>query len=377
MNYAPTYPAPTIVTQPEGYYDASTGAYRRHKTHHDNRHRRMSTVPTAMVGSPQFFQHQQPLSQNDPSPIIPIEEPAGRRSRSRTPRRHRRSSEPHRHDRSSSRDESPARLPRGYRPASPDRYFHDGTRSRGFSPALSPTQNIPMSNSSPGGYSNPRAQSSTMAGNLYSTTPPQNATLPKHSHHSNRHRSSSQSHSDQYSSSRPPYFHRRSRSYDNALSRSPRNAQPLPQQGYGGYSVSPHQPLQTQNAAYPTSGYPAMDMGSGVGAVQPSYPSSNMMHPPAHTTAIVPLNDGKSGWVVVPPQGQSVSVASSQHARTSGHKHRDRHSPSIGSFFSRFLNFGKSPKQGKFVVPQQPTMAQPVQYMNPRPRRSRPRRDSY
>jgi hypothetical protein len=371
MNYAPSYPAPTIVTQPDGrYYDdesssaSSAGAYQRHKARHDR--------------SPQIFQHQQSLSRNNHSPTISVEQPAGRRSRSRT-HRHRRSSEPHRHGRSSSRDESPARLPHGYRPASPDRHSHDGTRSRGFGPALSLTQNIPMDNSPPSRYSNPRSQPSTMAGNLYNTIPPQNATLPKHNHYSNRHRSSSHSHSDGYSTSRPTFFHRRSRSYDNALSRSPRNAHTLPQQGYGGYyPVSPqHQPFQTQTAAYPASGYPAMDTGSGVGAVQPSYSSPIMMHPPPHTTAIVPLNDGKDGWVVVPPEGKSVSVASAQHTRTSGHKNRDRHSPSTGSFFSRFLNFGKSPKRAKFVVPQQPTMAQPVQYMNPHHHRSRPRRDSY
>ena len=370
MNYAPSYPAPTIVTQPDGrYHDdeyssaSSAGAYQRHKAHHDR--------------SPQILQHQRPLSQNNPSPTISVEQPTGHRSRSRT-RRHRRSSEPHRHGRSSSRDESPARLPRGYRPASPDRHSHDGNRPRGFGPALSLTQNIPMDNSPPGGYSNPRAQPSTMAGNPYSTIPPQNATLSKHNHHSNRHRSSSHSHPDGYSSSRPPYFHRRSRSYDNAPSRSPQNAHPLSQQGYGGYyPVSPQQPFQTQTAAYPASGYPAMDMGSGVGAVQPSYTSPIMMQPPPHTTTIVPLNDGKDGWVVVPPEGQSVSVANSQPARTSWHKSRNRHSPSTGSFFSRFLNFGKSPKQDKFVVAQQQKMAQPIQYMNPRHHRSRPRRDSY
>ena len=357
MNYAPRYPAPNIVTQPPGrYYDdessppSSASAYRKHRTQYDNS-----------------------------SPVTSVEQSAGRRSRSRTRRRHRRTSEPHHHhSRSMSRDESPTRLPRGYKPASPDRYSHDGDRSREFSPVLLPTQYIPQGNSPPGGSSYPRTQPPTMAGSLYSTVPPQSATWPKHVHHSNRHRSSSHSHPDGYSSSRPPYTHRRSRSYDGALSRSPQNAYPPPQQGYGGHAPAPlNQPFQTQTAAYPASGYPASNMGSGVGAVQPPYSSPFNMQPPAHTTTIVPLNDGKDGWVVVPPQGQSISVASAQRAKAAGHKNRDRHSPSTGSFFSRFLNFGKSPKKSKFVVPQQPTMVQPVQYTNPRPHRSRKRRDSY
>ena len=307
MNYAPTYPAPTIMTQQAGtYYDdeasssSSAGAHdRKHKIRYDNRHGPMSTMPTTMSRSPQILQQQQQL---------------GHRSRSRN----RRSSEPHRHhydSRSRSSDRSPFRLPRGYRPSSPDRYSHNESRSRGFSHSLSPPQNIPMGNRSPGGYSDPRTQPSTGAGNLYNTIPP---FLPKHGHHSNRHRSSSHSRSNGYSSSRPQYFHRRSRSYDGAPLQSPRNAYPLPQQGYVGYSpVSPPQPFQTQGTAYSASGYPAMSMGYGVGAVQPSSASPVVMHPQAHQTTVMPLNNGKDGWVVVPAQGQSVSVAVSSFVLSS------------------------------------------------------------
>jgi hypothetical protein len=313
MKYPPTYPAPTIVTQQAGRYYAdegsssfSAGAHdRRHKIHHENWHAPMSTMPTTI-------QQQQQFLQNNLSPILTSEQPGGRRSRSRTRRRHRRSSEPHRHhydSRSRSRDESPTRLPRGYRPTSPDRYSSDGSRSREFSHSFSPTQNIPMGSRPP---SDPRTQSSTLAGNLHSTIPSQYTILPKHSHHSNRHRSSSHSHPDGYSSSRPQYFHRRSRSYDDVPSGYPRKAHPLPQQSNGGYSPeSTHQPYQTQTAAYPTSGHPATGMGYGVGAVQPSSASPIIMHPQAHQTTVVPLNDGKDGWVVVPAQGQNLSVVSS------------------------------------------------------------------
>jgi hypothetical protein len=205
----------------------------------------------------------------------------------------------------------------------------------------------------------PRTQPLTLVGNAYSTVPAQYTSLPTHSHHSHRHRSFSHSHPDGYFSSRPQHFHRRSRSHDDLLSGSPREGHPLPQQSHGGYS--PYQPYQTQIAA------------------SEHRFASPMVIPQAYQTTVVPLNAGKDGWVVVPAQGQSVSVqhgSSAHHARASGHGHRDQYSPSTGSFFSRFLNFGRSPQKGKFVVSQQPTMAQPVQYII-RPHKSRRRRDSY
>ena len=152
------------------------------------------------------------------------------------------------------------------------------------------------------------------------------------------------------------------------VSQPPRNAHPLPQQGYGHHSpMSTHQPHQIETAAYPTPGYPPAGMGYGVGTVQPSNTSPTVMHPPAHSTTIVPLNDGKDGWVVVPAPGQSVSVMDPNRTKA----------PSTGSFFSRFL--GKRSTKRKPVVPQQPTMMQPAQQVHPHRRihRSRARRDSY
>ena len=369
MNYVPTYPAPTIAThQARRHRDdewsspSSAGSAdsfdRRYKTHYGNRHAPMSNMPTTMITSPQILQQQQQLWRNIPTPTLTAEQPTGRRSRSRT-RRHHRSYEPHRHhydSRSRSTDDSPARLPRGYRPTSPDRHSYDRSRSRGFSHSFSLPQNIPIGNGPPGGYSDPRTQPSTMAG----TIPLQYTTLPQHVH---RHQPSAPSRPIGYSSSRPQYFHRRSRSYDDMVSRPPRNAHPLPQQGYGHHSpMSTHQPHQIQAAAYP--GYPPAGMGYGV---HPSSISPTAMNPPAHSTTIMPLNDGKDGWVLVPAQGQSVSVMGSNRTRA----------PSTGSFFGRFL--GKSPKKPKYVVPQQPTMMQPVQHVHPHRdiHRSRRRRDSY
>ncbi|KIM39472.1 hypothetical protein M413DRAFT_191719 [Hebeloma cylindrosporum] len=335
----------------------------------------------ATLNASQILQQQQQLRRNNPSPTMPLEQPASRRSRSRTRHGDRHSGERHRrhyHSRSRSRDDSPTRLPRGYRPASPDRHYHDKSRSRGLdhsaARSFSPTQNPPTGIGPQGGYSDPRTQP-TIARNLYTT-------LPEHSNSSNNHRPPFYSDPvNGYLSSRPQYVHRRSRSYDqHMLSRARRNDR-LTQQGNGGYSPVPtHQPYQSQVAAYPSSGYPATNVGYGVGAAQPSPASPNVRYPQAQPTTIVPLNDGRDGWLIVPAPGQTASVhpGSRVHrGKGHGHTHRDRHPPSTGSFFSRFLNFGKNPYKGDYVVPQRSKMEQPVQYTNPRPHKSRNRRDSY